>query len=138
MRALQKDAETIGKYGCYFLSLIAGLKGFSESNLDRKVSVDIFELFEYCQKKGWLDEECTVINPDAIGKFVLGFNCVTRKANIEYKPLTNEIEITKYTRGESGKTWNHFVLTRDNKVLYDPYGNSQTVAKGKPLDKRII
>lgn len=152
-RAKQIEAKIIGDSGCYFLSIIEAVTGYSESK-GKKVNVDIIKLYELAMDKGWLVAGCKVDRPDLIAGYILGIpmdkldECVNpirelkevkiAKRTLDYIPKENEIEITRYEKEATGVTFSHFVVTRDGEVLYDPYGNSNTVSKGYSVSKRIL
>ena len=117
MKDIQGAYEEIGKYGCYFLSLL------KTANKEQNA---LEYYFKYLGNK-WIDKECFVMNPTNIlndlhgRKFnVIRSNSYDNKASVKiacwYNPRTN---------------YRHFVLMRDNKeVLFDSFGQSITVKEG--------
>ena len=136
--AKQSEAKILAESGCYFFSIIEGCIRFARERMNAEITVDIFALFEKSVKNGWLAADCSVLNPDKIAGEILGKNVTTRHATLEEVPDENEIEITKYARRENGKGYEHFVLTRNNKVLYDSLDGSLTVKNGTRISKRIL
>ena len=138
---IQVKSKLIGKSGCYFLSLIYGTVEYAESFLKRIINIDVIKFYDKCLGLKIIDSECTVLDAAKIVANILDFPESKVKARHEvlgYIPKFNEIEITRYELAELGVTYAHFVVTRDNKVIYDPYANSRTYAKGEPKSKRII
>lgn len=149
----QIEAKIIGDKGCYFLSIIDGVVTYADAH-GKKISVDIIGLYETCMEEKWLENGCWVERPDLIAGYILGVplerlrsafekemelpEVRIAKRQLTYMPADNEIEFTRYEKEEIGVTFSHFVVTRDGNVLYDPYGNSNTVSKGKPVSKRIL
>lgn len=149
----QIEAKIIGDKGCYFLSIINGVVGYAEKK-EKNITVDIITLYELCMEEKWLDDDCFVERPDLIAGYILGLPIgMLRTARergielaevriahrpLEYIPADNEIEFTRYEKAGTGVTFSHFVVTRDGEVIHDPYGNSNTVSKGKPVSKRIL
>ena len=122
---LQKKLENIGKYGCYFLSL---LKAF-------KRTADFLELYDKYTAKGWMDSDCYVKNPIDIVVDLSGYN----KWNVE-KTTTfkkGDIVIAYYFNKTTGL--HHFVLfDNDNKLIWDSLGQSNTVRNGVIESYRVF
>lgn len=122
----------IGKSGCYFLSLV-----YIAESITKK-EIDIFSLYEKGVKEKWLDSDCFMENPANMMSYLLGKKCDVRHDKLDYKPLSNEYEITRYELKETGVTYGHFVVTRNGKLVYDPFGESRTRTKGRAVSTRII
>lgn len=117
MKDIQGAYEEIGKYGCYFLSLLK----------TAKKEEDALEYYFKYLESGWIDKECFVKNPVAIlvdlhgGRFnVIRSNSYDDKAVFKiacwYNPRTN---------------YRHFVLMKNSKdVSFDSFGQSVTVKEG--------
>lgn len=139
----QIETKLIGSSGCYFLSIYYAFGKFCEERKIPIVNSDIVKIYEAAIENDWMESDCYVKNPGKICYYMIGNtdivkNIFVHKEDISYKPKENEIEITRYELNTTGKTFAHFVVTRNGKVIYDPYGNSSTVAQGKPVSKRII
>ena len=128
----QQVCLKIGKSGCYFLSLVF----IAESITNKKV--DIFSLYEKGLKEKWLDDDCFMENPADMMSYLLGKKCDIRHDKVGYSPKENEYEITRYELKETGVTYGHFVVTRNGKLIHDPFGVSRTRTKGKAVSTRII
>ncbi len=149
----QIEAKIIGEKGCYFLSIVNGVLRFLEDK-GKTAECDIIRLYEISQEEKWISNDCFVERPDLIAAYMLGVSIdKLRKAllteseivevkiakeTLDYVPKSNEIEITRYEKESTGVTFSHFVETRNGEVIYDPYGNSNTVTKGYPVSKRIL
>lgn len=123
--ALQSKLEKIGKYGCYFLSL---LKAFNRTS-------DFLELYDKYISKGFMDSDCYIKNPVGIVTDLSGYN----KWNVE--KLTSfkkgDIVIAYYFNKNTGL--HHFVLfDNDNKLVWDSLGRSNTVRNGVIESYRIF
>lgn len=128
----QAVCSRIGKSGCYFLSLVY----IAESVTGK--DIDIFALYEKGVKEKWLDSDCFMENPKAMMSYLLGKKCDVRHDKVGYEPLSNEYEITRYELEDTGVTYSHFVVTRNGKLVYDPFGASRTRTKGKAVSTRIV
>jgi len=59
------------EYGCYFFCLLE----WSERITDEPVmDREIIPIFDYCLSKGWIEEDCFIINPVAILNHCIGRN----------------------------------------------------------------
>ena len=91
--------------------------------------------------RGWIESACYMAKPADMIAYLLGIDAKrvdVRHETLNYKPKSNEMEITRYENRATGTTYAHFVCTKDGAVIYDPYGASSTVTNGKPVSKRII
>lgn len=133
MRAVQKDFENIGAEGCYFLSIIKAAENIKNAYLDP------YATYLKAIALHYLDEDCYVIDPAALLGMLAGDKYSVTKEPREYTPKDGEIEILRFERVDTTKTWAHFVLG-DGKgaVAYDPYGASLTVRSGALVSKRIF
>ena len=123
--ALQKKLENIGKYGCYFLSI---LKAFNRTE-------DFLELYDTYVSKGFMDSDCFIKNPVSIAKDL----SIHNKWNVE-KTTTfkqGDIVIAYYYNKTTGL--HHFVLfDNNNKLVWDPLGQSNTVKNGVIESYRVF
>ena len=95
-------------------------------------------LYEKGLKEKWFDSDCFMELPAGMMSYLLGKKCDVRHDKVGYKPLSNEYEITRYELNETGVTYSHFVVTRNGKLIHDPFGESRTRTKGKAVSTRII
>lgn len=128
----QAVCSRIGKSGCYFIAL-----AYIAESITGKI-IDILSLYEKALQEKWLDYDCFMNNPAAMMSYLLGRKVDVRHDKVGYKPLSNEYEITRYELQETGVTYGHFVVTRNGKLVYDPFGESRTRTKGKAISTRII
>ena len=131
---MQRTAETIGKYGCYFLSLVKA------GELLTGIKRDASRLFQKAVEKGWSEDDCFLVRPDLILQDITGDPWKVRKEGADYIPKQGEIVILRYEYKTTAGLLAHFVLAgSDGKTIaYDPYYPSQTVAKGYLVSKRVL
>lgn len=124
---IQKICKKLGESGCYFLCLIEGCARIT------KYEYNPILAYPYFLERGWIDDDCFVKSPEAIVKFYLNKNVVVIKSNV----IMNDaiITIAKYYNKRTGLS--HFVLCTD-KGIWDPLGNSKTVAEGVIKDYRVV
>ena len=133
MKAPQKIAEAIGASGCYFLSIL-----HLESLIDGG-SVDPFDAYNIATARGYMREDCYILDPAAVLGFFNRDKWEVFHATPEYLPKPGELEILRFERVPPGMTYSHFVVG-DGKgaVAFDPYGVSRTVRDGALVSKRIF
>jgi len=123
--ALQYKLEKIGKYGCYFLSL---LKAFNRTS-------DFLELYEKYIVKGWMDSDCYLKYPKGIVADLSGYDEWKVEKLTSFKK--GDIVIAYYFNPTTGL--HHFVLfNNDNKLIWDSLGQSNTVRNGFIESYRIF
>lgn len=131
---LQTDKKLptmINKYGCYMMSM------FFLAGQQTSISYDakgIIAWFEKWKQKGFVDDECTILNPDGIfGDLGVRTKYTQTHEPPEYVASEDEFEI---------QAWNwkftHFVAARSGIVAYDPLGESWSVKNGVCVSKRIF
>lgn len=100
-QGIQKEYEMIGKYGCYLICLYKAT--------DKEFTIDEYRTL---LKRGYIDEECTVLQPTLILKKLTGKKYRVIKSNKADKDADIQIERwynEKYqhfvlrTKGEGGK-----------------------------------
>jgi hypothetical protein len=125
----QKVMKTLGEYGCYFLSVVHLAEEITGSR------IDAVAVFVKARENKWLDDEATMLRPDAIFSDLTGKKFAVVAEGAAYIPKAGEHEILQFKNGSIL----HFVLG-DNcgNVAYDPLGNSNAVAKGSLIGKRIF
>ena len=131
---MQRTAETIGKYGCYFLSLVRA------GELLTGIKRDALRLFQRAVEKGWSETDCFLLRPDLILQDITGDSWTVRKEGADYIPRQGEIVILRYEYKTTAGLLAHFVLAEaDGETIgYDPYEPSQTVARGYLVSKRVF
>lgn len=123
--SLQKKLENIGKYGCYFLSI---LKAFDRT-------ADFLELYDKYTSKGFMDADCFVKNPIGIVRDLSGYHKWNVEKTTSFK--LGSIVIAYYYNKSTGL--HHFVLfDNNNKLVWDPLGESNTVKNGVIESYRVF
>lgn len=130
----QVIAEQIGKYGCYFLSLIRA----AEKIIGRRI--DAIAIYEDVVKRGWMGPDCFMNRPNEVLGILTGEKWHVQHQSRLYKPKDGEIAILRFERKDPSGSLTHFVLAGpDGQVVeYDPYGDSRTVREGELVSKRIF
>ena len=129
----QRVMSTVGRYGCYFLSIVRAAEKITNSRID---AVKI-----YCDatQAKFMDADCYVVQPDRVLEMMTGIRWNVRHDSMTYKPREEEVMIMRYEVVRTGVTYSHFVLcSSDGSVEYDPYGNSSTVKDGKAVSSRVF
>lgn len=125
----QKVMKILGEYGCYFLSLVE----LAERVTGKRI--DAVEAYLDALIKRKTDGEATMLDPAAVLSRMAGGTWTVRKEGATYIPKSGEAEVLLFQNG----AYSHFVLGDGaGGVLYDPLGNSNTVAKGTCVGKRIF
>lgn len=126
---VQEICKALGESGCYFISL---LKAVGKE-------YDALQLFKMALGQGLVDEDCFVKNPSAVLSLATGGTWSVRHEGPTYVPKAGEMEILRFERKATLKTYAHFVVGdgRGN-VSYDPLGKSMTVQAGTLQSKRIL
>lgn len=125
---LQKNIEQIAKNGCLAMCYLycLGLEG-SEMDYIGNVS-DAIDF-------GYLDKDCTVFDADKY----LGFFAGVERYKVLKKNISSISEIKDRTPVcyEYGKN-RHWVVVENGKIVFNSLANSRCVARGKPVEARII
>lgn len=116
MTNIQKKCEQIGKSGCYFLTLLTSV-GVSDQY--------VIKYYDIAVNNKIMDSDCYIIDPEELLRLVTGRKYkVVKSDTLDYKA---DIIIAKWKTA----THEHFVLmNKENVVIYDPYGDSNTVKNG--------
>jgi len=134
---LQRDPrlrQEIQEWGCYFMSILFLCNKWTNFTFSTALINDLYKSFH---KKGWIDEECTVLNPNAIFGF-LEFDVLYSD---RHEPptricLADEIEILCFHHWRYGE---HFTAGDGlGRVTYDPWGVSRCATEGELVSKRIF
>lgn len=125
----QKVMKVLGEYGCYFLSLVQAAERLTGKRIDAVAAY----LDALIKKR--TDGEATMLDPAAVLSAMAGGMWTVRKETADYIPRDGEVEVLVFQNG----AYTHFVLgDGTGGVLYDPLGNSNTVAHGRIIGKRIF
>lgn len=125
----QKIMKILGEFGCYFLSIIR----LAEKKTGKRL--DAVEIFLLARDKNWISEDATVLDPARILEYMTAVNFSVTKEKADYQTSLSDSEILLFENG----SYQHFVLGDGSGCVdYDPLGNSNTVAKGKLIAKRIF
>lgn len=133
---LQRDArlrQEIQEDGCYLMSIFFLVNKYTNFPFSVELINDLYHTFN---KKGWIDSECTILNPNAIFGFLeMDVNYTNRHEPPERQTQKNEVEILRFVSSYGA----HFVVG-DGKgnVAYDPWGVSRAVKNGRIESKRIF
>lgn len=109
---IQKKLENIGKYGCYFLCLLKAAK-WDEN--------EIIKAYDEALKKGYIESDCYVCDPNGLAKFLFKIPLKVVKTN--EKP-NGAVFYVEYWYNPDTKL-HHFKLPN-----WDPLGKSNTVSNG--------
>lgn len=133
VKGLQKTLLELGKYGCYFLSVVKA------AERDRGRDCPILPAFFDMKKRGFIGNDCYMLHPDRVLSTLTGKPYTVRRESKDYKAEAGEIEILRFEwRGEGGVSA-HFVLGDGNgRVAYDPLDGANTVKNGTVESKRIF
>lgn len=133
---LQRDIrlrQEINEWGCYLMSIFFLVNKYTNRELSTEL---INELYHVFQKYNWMDEGCTIHDPNSIFAYLgLDVQYTDRHEPPGRKTQDNEIEILKFTSSHG----DHFVVGDGNgNVAYDPWGISRAVRQGHIESKRIF
>jgi len=134
---LQRDIRLrpeINRWGCYLMAILFLVNKYTNRELSPEL---INELYHVFQKHGWMDEECTILNPDAIfGYLGLDVEYTDRHERPTRTCGNDEIEILYFKHPHYGS---HFTCGDGwGHVTYDPWGVSHAATDGTLVSKRIF
>jgi len=133
IRYVQKDLEKIAAEGCYFLSLLRAAEN------ETGEYIDPYATYLKAVALHYMGDDCYITDPAALMQLVTGKRWAVSKESRSFQATANDIEILRFERVETSKTWAHFVLgDGQGAVEYDPYGDSKTVRSGALISKRIF
>ena len=116
-QGIQKEHEMIGKYGCYLICLYKAA--------DVEFTIDEYRK---CLRRGYIDEECTVLQPCLILKMLTGKKYTVKKATRPDKKA--DIQIERWYNAD----YMHFVLRERNKdgstSIWDSLGKFHLKQRG--------
>ena len=131
--ARQKVMGTLGRYGCYFLSIVRAAEKITGHR------IDAVQIYNDATMARWMDTDCFVVQPNRVLEMMTGQKWDIRKDLKTYKPQSGEVMIMRYESQKTGILYSHFVLcSADGSIEYDPYGDSSTVKDGQPVSSRIF
>ena len=128
--SVANNLEAISKYGCLAMCYLYCV-GIQDNALE------YIKIVSDCMDKGFLDNECTVLDAEKYLEYITGrkFKVSKRQFN-NLKDIKNPSPV-KYTfNGVS-----HWVVVENGKIVFNSLLNSNCVNKGKPATKentRII
>lgn len=129
----------IRTFGCYYMVLLHIAEKFT--GVEPSPSDIAIKFYWNLIDSGYMDEECTILNPVQILHY-LGFKEVglVKYSNADYQPDSQELEVLKFEYDPDPDThWEHFVAgCGHGHVAWDPWGVSQTATKGTLVSKRIF
>src|SRR6056297_650505 len=133
---LQRDTrlrQELQEYGCYLMSIFYLVNKYTNFPFDTDM---IDRLYVKLHKHGLIDEECTILNPEAIfGELKMDVKYTDRHEPPERVTRKNEIEILRFESSYGS----HFVVGDGHGHLaYDPWGCSRAVRHGRIESKRIF
>jgi len=125
----QTIAKRIGDNGCYFLSILHLANRENEA----------IGFYRQALAVGVMEDDCYILDPAKLLALVVGGKWVVLHKSADYATQSDEYEILRFERKATTKTYAHFVVGDGRgQVAYDPLDNSQTVALGKLISKRIF
>jgi hypothetical protein len=129
----QKLMETLGKNGCYFLSIVHLAENVT------KERIDAIEAFLIALSSGNVQQDCFVVAPWTILSRLSGVRWGMRKEAKDYPTKPGELEILRFERQDIGALVGHFVVGDGRGgVAWDPFGESRTVRDGVLVSKRVF
>jgi len=130
---IQRNAELVGAYGCYFLAILHLAEGIIGE------TIDPLRAYLYAIDADWMTEDCYVNEPSSILSYFSGARWRNTKEAADYETRSGELEILRYELRETMTTKAHFVVGDGaGNEQWDPYGNSVTVERGNIVSKRIF
>ena len=134
---LQRDSRLkaeINEWGCYLMSILFLVNKYT----NRELSPDIInELYHTFHKKGWIDEEIRILDPNSIFAYLgLSVRYTDRHESPEVECREDEIEILRWEHSVYG---GHFTVGNGKGVCtYDTWGVSHAATEGTLASKRIF
>ena len=131
---VQVKAEKIGRWGCYFLSIIRA------AEIEKCDFFDVIKTYDILIQLLLMREDCFILNPAGIMTLLTGKQFRARHDKADYKPKDNEYLIQRYELETAPMTiQSHFVLAdKEGRVMYDPMGTSRTVREGRLVSTRVL
>lgn len=123
--AIQKKCSVLGKSGCLL---------FCYAYVGEIDELRIITSFNLLRKSKIIDDECYIKDAEKLFEF-FRVPAKVRKAAPEEAP--KNLPYVAYWKAAETKE-GHFVVMKNNNVIYDPNGTSINVAKGKVENIRIV
>lgn len=129
---IQKEMENLFGHSCYCYSLAYLLSGTTDvKTLTRLVLNGWYE--GYIDDDGFISKPVQYYNSIAIVGKKRPIRDVEKVSITSLSELPDKGDhIVEYLYGNTS----HFVVANRNGVVFDPYGNSNAVSKGKPISWR--
>lgn len=129
--------KAVHLYGCYLLALCERFTTALDEPFTHEFVLDVLG---YGQKNRLIDEEITLLNPQALCDYMTGVGRYRflGKFSPSYYAADNEFEVVCYHK--DGASFNHFCSGNGKGiVLYDPWSvdGSDSVRNGILIGKRI-
>jgi hypothetical protein len=138
----QRVAASIGTYGCYFLALVKIAEDLAG------IELDVLREYANARKTGFVGEDAFVLDAGKLFTMLThgGASYEVWKAGpghslpLDYKLLPGEREVLRFEYTDANaKPWVHFVVgDGSGQCAYDPEGDSNSVARGKVVSRRIV
>lgn len=123
---IQRIFQRIGDFGCYFLSLLY----IGAHQCGRDISeLNILNLYEKALSRGAIRDDLYVIDPIVVINLAGGSICYAKHSQ---SPV-GMYNVGVYKNGSH----EHFVVVdKESHVVFDPLGDSETVAHGRIVSYR--
>lgn len=132
---IQFYAERVGRYGCYFLSILK----LAEMAADITEGIDALRAYKKCLDLDLIEDDCYVRKPADIIFLYTGQEYEVFHAPADYETPMGQLEIVRYEWPRTMETLSHFAVGDGmGGVGWDPLGSSQTVQYGRLVSKRIF
>mgnify|MGYP005845877193 CR=1 FL=1 len=121
---IQKDLFYLGKYGCYFLSILKLCERFNEA------PIEPIQAYRECFHEGLISADCYVRNPEKIMSKYTSYNWEV------YKTIPGDVfgaVVERWSRKGTMVEEAHFKLPD-----WDPWGGSDTVKYGYLESLRVF
>jgi len=131
--ARQKIMAIIGESGCYLLSIVHLAEGMLKERLDA------VEIYLDALANKYMQADCFILEPAALMAMMVPGNWTMMKADRDRPTGPGELEILRYERKTTLKTYGHFVVGNGlGAVAWDPLGDALTVNGGELVSKRLF
>lgn len=127
-KQIAKNCENIGKYGCLAFCYLYC------AGVDEDDGLEYLRIVSDCMDNEILGKDCTVLDATRFLAHITGRKYTVRKKNIEDIREIKEATPVRYGYNDVG----HWVVVENGKIVYNSVLNSVCVAKGKPLEARIL
>lgn len=125
---IAENCGNIGKYGCLAMCYLYC------AGIDENDALEYIRLVSKAVDAGILDKDCTVLDANKFIESITGRKVTVRKKNITDIKDIEEATPVKFTNNG----YSHWVVAEHGKIVFNSLANSVCVAKGKPVEARII